>query len=399
MFIAACCVPLFAEALSAQVQPGETTIFGSLQTVFFNQKANMSFGRVQPWGSTEYHEERSSFAVQQLDVFLRKPIGEEFSIFVDLEYQLNYSSDKRWGALSLQEAWLNYTPSEMIGLKAGMLYPAFNNLNEIKNRLALLPYVFRPGAYERLLSDLFMAEDYLPEHAFVQLSGAIPHGDVFWDYAAYVGNAEASYISRRDENGDIVNDLDQNFEFLSGVDPTQTDKKMFGGRLGIRARNENFKAGVSLTHDYDNLRDTTQYPKIYEGLRTPLKGDAERFRLGADLSGSIGPVRFESEFIRVLYSYDPAERMDVEFDLLFYYSMLGYQFTDRLFLYGTYQGGREVFGAEAENRTITAGAAFQINPAVTAKAQYIHYRQEVEHQSHIDRIALRFVFLGLTIVL
>ncbi|MDT8323434.1 MAG: hypothetical protein RRA94_04920 [Bacteroidota bacterium] len=383
----------------AAAQSSETSLFGSLQTVFFNQKSHMTFGRLQPWGGTDIREERSSFAVQQFDIFLQKPIGTSFSVFVDLEYQLNYSSEQQWGSLSLQEAWLNYAPLDEINLKVGMLYPAFNNLNEIKNRLALLPYIFRPGPYERLLSDVFMSENYLPEHAFVQLHGAIPHGDVFWDYAVFVGNAEASYISHRGSDGQPENDLNRNFEFLTGVDPTEFNMKLFGGRLGIRAREESFKAGLSLTHDYDNMRDTTQFPVIYEGMRTPLAGDAPRIRIGADCSGSIGKVRFEAEFIRVVYDHAPATRLDVDLDQVFYYGMLGYGFTDRLLLYASYQGGKDVFGVEARNETVTAGAAYSISSDITGKAQYILYRNETEHGSHVDKLSIRFVFLGFSIVL
>lgn len=394
LFVAGLLLPAAAAS-----QSGETSLFGSLQTVFFNQKSHMTFGRLQPWGGTEYREERSTFAVQQFDIFLQKPIGESFNVFVDLEYQLNYASDRRWGSLSLQEAWLNYTPMDEINLKVGMLYPAFNNLNEIKNRLALLPYIFRPGPYERLLQDVFLSESYLPEHAFVQLHGAIPHGDIFWDYALYVGNAEASYISRRGSDGQPVNDLNKSFEFLSGVDPTEFNMKLFGGRLGIRARGESFKAGISLTHDYDNMRDTTRYPHIYEGIRTPLVGDAPRVRIGADWSGSVGDVRFESELIRVLYDHDPADRLDVDLDQFFYYGMIGYGFTDRLFLYGSFQAGKDVFGSESRNETVTAGAAYRISPDVTGKAQYILYRNEVDHDGHTDKLSIRFVFLGFSIVL
>jgi len=386
---------------SAQLraQSDETSLFGSLQLIFFNQKSHMMFTQVPPGENPQLNEERSSFAIQQMDLFLQKHIGEDFTAFVDLEYQLNYSSEHRWGSFSIQEAWLHYALSDEFGFKIGMLYPAFNNLNEIKNRLALLPYIFRPGIYERLLSRLFLSEDYLPERAFVQLHGGIPLGEVFFDYAVYTGNAEGSYISHPDENGAPVNDHNSNFEFITGVDPTEFNLKLFGGRIGIRARDEQFKAGVSLTHDYDNLRDTTRYPQIYEGPRAPLRGDARRMRLGGDVSGRVGPVRFEAEAIKVFYDYDAAERIGVDLDLDFFYAMAGYSFTDALFVYGSYEGGSAVFGERWTHRTVTGGAAYQINDFVTAKAQYIVYKQFLDESLHIDEATIRFVFLGLSLVL
>ncbi|PLX23921.1 MAG: hypothetical protein C0600_13970 [Ignavibacteria bacterium] len=386
-------------SITAMGQDSETLLFGSLQTMFFNQKSNVTLSAPLSTGAMNISEERSTFAVQQMDLFLRKDIGESFSAFVDLEFQLNYSSNNRWGSMSLQEAWLNYEPTDAFSVKVGMLYPAFNNLNEVKNRLALLPYVFRPGVYERLLSSLYMSENFVPEHAFVQISGAVPVEQFFFDYAAYVGNAESSYISYSDSYGSPVNDLDTKFEFLSGVDPNSFDVKLFGGRLGLRSRTENFKAGFSLTHDYDNLNDTTQFPQMYTGPRAPLIGDASRVRLGADLSGRIGPVNFESEVIKVLYDHEPAERRDIELDLLFYYTMLGYHVTDRLFLYGSYEGGNSTFDEKWKRNTVTAGASYRISAAVAAKAQYITYRQFRDEALRLDEVVIKFVFLGFSIVL
>ena len=390
---------LFCAASQLSAQTEETSLFGSLQLIFFNQKSHLMLNQAPPGGDIQLNEERSSFAIQQMDLFLQKQIGQDFTAFVDLEYQLNYSSEHRWGSFSIQEAWLHYAVSDQFGFKIGMLYPAFNNLNEIKNRLALLPYIFRPGVYERLLSRIFLSEDYLPERAFVQLHGGIPLGDVFFDYAVYTGNAEGSYISHADENDAPVNDHNSRFEFMTGVDPTEFDLKLFGGRIGIRARDEQFKAGVSFTHDYDNLRDTTRYPQIYQGPRAPLRGDARRMRLGGDVSGRVGPVRFEAEAIKVFYDYDAAERAGVDLDLDFFYAMAGYSFTDALFVYGSYEGGAAVFGKRWTHRTVTAGAAYQFNAFVTAKAQYIIYKQFLDEALQTDEATLRFVFLGLSLVL
>ena len=393
------CLCSAATAPVLHAQAGETSMFGSLQVVFFQQESRALLGGPVTMGSNEITEARSSFAVQQLDLFLQKPIDECFNAFIDIEYKLNYASDHRWGSLSLQEAWLNFAPSDLFNVKAGLLYPAFNNLNEIKNRLALLPYVLRPGVYERLLSSVYMSEDYLPERAYLQFHGAIPHGDVFWDYALYVGNSEGAYISRIGEDGQPENDLNSSFEFLTGVDPTEFNMKLFGGRIGLRARDEQFKAGLSITHDYDNFRDTTRMPSIYNGPRTPLAGDAARVRLGVDVSGKIGPVHFESEVIKVLYDYQPAVEMDVELDHLFYYSMLGYAVDDRLFLYGSYEGGTDTFDSEAVHYTVGGGAAYSFSDVITAKAQYMVFHQRIQHLGHEDKMTLRFLFLGFSIVL
>ncbi|MBN1447801.1 MAG: hypothetical protein JXA28_07705 [Bacteroidetes bacterium] len=393
------CSILLLHLSPLKAQENETSLFGSLQLILFNQKSHLTFGGGTLPGGGQLTEERSSFAIQQMDLFLQKHIGEDFTAFFDLEFQLNYSSEQQWGAFSIQEAWLHYAMSDAVGFKIGMLYPAFNNLNEIKNRLALLPYIFRPGVYERLLSDLFLSEDYIPERAYVQIQGGVPYKSFFFDYAVYAGNAEGSYISTPGPDGNPRNDLNSGFEFLTGVDPTEFNLKLFGGRAGIRARDEQFKAGISFTHDYDNLRDTTSYPLIYDGIRGPLRGDARRMRIGGDVSGRIGPVRFEVEGISVLYDHPPAEERGIELSMDFAYAMVGYAFGDALFVYGSYEGGTAVFGQRWTHQTVTAGAAYQISPAATVKAQYILYRQFLDEALHQDESSLRFVFLGLSLVL
>lgn len=378
-------------------QEAETNLFGSLQAIFFTQKSRITLNTPLPDGTTTLTEERNSFAIQQLDIFLQRQIDDNFSAFVDMEYQLNYSSDHRWGSMSLQEAWLQYSHSDAFNVKLGLLYPAFNHLNEIKNRLALLPYIFRPGVYERLLSNLYRSEDYIPEHAFVQLSGAVPSGDFFWDWAVYVGNAEDSYISRTDADGNIRQDLDRKFEFLSGVDPTNADLKLIGGRTGFRSRTEHFKVGLSFTHDYDNLRDTTRYPMFFTRPRAEFRGDARRMRLGADLSGSVGGVRFEGEFINVFYDYDLADKAGFDMNLTFAHGMLGYWFTDKLFTYGSAEFGTGTFDKGWSHSSLSFGASYLLNSAISAKAQFIVHEQR--HDEDEDRAMLKFVFLGLSVLL
>jgi hypothetical protein len=387
-----CAAPLSA-------QESETSMFGSFQAIFFTQKSRLAVTDNHRFGTLSISEERSSFAIQQLDIFLHREIDNEFSAFIDLEYQLNYSSEHRWGSMSVQEAWLQYSPMDEFNIKAGLLYPSFNHLNEIKNRLALLPYIFRPGVYERLLSRLYNSENYIPEQAFLQLHGAIPVSKIFFDYAVYAGNSEASYITRAGTDGTLVSERNQNFEFLSGVDPTDVKLKLFGGRVGLRSRDEQLKAGMSWTHDYDNLRDTLSYMPALLLPRSKLVGDAPRHRVGADLSGSVGPVQFEGEYIGVFYDYDKAERLGIDMSLSFVYGMLGYWFTDQLFLYTLGEAGHGTFGESWRHTTFSVGASMKLNTAVTAKGQFIVHEQMYDKRFPSDKAVLKFVFIGLSVLL
>jgi hypothetical protein len=394
--------------LAAQ-DAGEFQIFGSMQSVLMHQESQLKITLDETGEVIRHRESRNSFALQQLDLFLNKEIDENFSAFIDLEFQLNYSSDNHWGSLSLQEAWMNYHYADELNLKAGLLYPAFNHLNEIKNRLALLPYVFRPMVYERLLSKRFFTEDFIPEQAFLQVYGAHATGGVFLDYAMYAGNAEASYITSTNPDGSINSDMNEGFEFLSGVDPSNLKLKLFGGRVGVRTRDEQWKAGFSFTHDYNNLRDTMAFGQyvLPAGSRTLLGDDAQRIRLGADLSLRFGDLTFEGELIKVIYNYEPAEELKLHAEQGFAYGLVGYDLDPSLTVYGSLQWGDYYFGVAADYFVYTAGAAWRLNNAITAKAQFIVYDELHENivltpgsmLAREHRITITFGFLGLSILL
>ncbi len=402
------CTLLTGGALYAQ-ETGDMQIFGSMQSLFMYQDSQLRATFPDPAMDFKLSETRNSFALQQLDLFLSKEIDESFSAFIDLEFQLNYSSDKHWGSMSVQEAWLNYHYLDELSFKAGLLYPAFNHLNEIKNRLALMPYIYRPMVYERLLSERFFTEDFIPEHAFIQVSGSHATGPVFLDYAVFAGNAEGSYITKRNPDGSLSSDVNQKFEFLSGIDPTNLNLKLIGGRIGFRTRDEQWKAGISITHDYNNLRDTVRMPS--EGLppatRQLLGDDAERIRIGADVSMRCGDFWFEGELIKVTYDYEPAEKLDLHAEQGFAYGTLGYEFTPATTAYASLQWGDYFFGVDSDYFVYTVGGAWRLNQAITAKAQFLVYDELHENYTpdiqtipaHKERVTITFTMLGLSILL
>lgn len=382
-------------------------LFGSLQTIFFHQDSKVTIDSPTEGLFYEGRESRNTFALQQMDLFFRKEISQDFTAFVDLEFQLNYSSENQWGSLSLQEAWLNYEVSEALNIKTGLLFPAFNQLNEIKNRLALHPYLFRPLVYERLLSSKFLAEDFIPEHAFIQVSGFFPFGGFFGDYAVYTGNAESSYITRSTPSGGIDTEVNKNFEFLSGVDPTAIKFKLFGGRIGLRSRNEQMKCGISLTHDYNNLRDsaTTQLHLITAEARSLFGHDVPRWRFGADLSWRFGPLYIDAEIIQVLYDSKRADEQRFELEQSFLHAMVGYDVSTPLTVYGSMQWGDYTFGLDAEHFVYSVGAAYHLNSNIAAKGQLIVYNELYRNNPEAltipyeHNLTITFFFLGFSVLL
>ncbi len=207
-------------------------VFGTMQTFLFLGRIDNAFLLGRPGANIN----QRTFALQQLDVFLRKDLGNDFSFFADIEFLLNYDSQLNFGGLSIQEAYANYQYSSAFNVKAGILFPAFNGMNEIKNRLGILPYIIRPLAYERSLAVATGASEIVPDRAFLQLYGTKRIHSLLFDYAFYMGNADNAYLT--------TNSNRQPFDLFSGTNPPGVSFHLVGTRLGIRNTKETFKAGL-----------------------------------------------------------------------------------------------------------------------------------------------------------
>lgn len=364
-------------------------IFGTLQGMFFNEQLDNeldltvrrpSLGADTTIADTNYSMQRSTFAVQQFDLFLNKYWDDNMNLFVDLEFTLNYDSKDNWGSFALREAWFNYEFSQQVKIKAGQFFPAFNNLNEIKNRLNLINYIFRPIVYERLLEEIIDPEDFIPERAFLQFHGVIPTKSLFFDWAVYIGNSESSFLSNQ---GDKQNQLD----YLSGVDFNDLEKKLYGTRLGIRTKHEELKLGVSFTHDYNNGNDLLgPFESHATGdIETINVNDQQRFRIGADFGLYLWDFYLETEYIlSELEDFqidNPAIEEFVETDNAwnqFYYITLHYDFFEDFFVYGGYSNiATEILGFISDASYSTIGGGWRATESTTLKIQYINYQQNL----------------------
>ena len=331
--------------LRADIASSQSNIdlFGYFQ-VYFGQVHERFLYENQAFNfSNEYEKDRNAFLLQQLNLFLRKEITEDLTAWINLEIKNNYSSERFWGTLNLEEAWVKYYGSNSLVVKAGLLIPQFNNLNEVKNRMPYLPYILRPAVYESSISQLITIDDYFPHQANLQVYGVFPLQDANVEYAAYIGNSEAAFITS--ENTKSIQ---------SGVDTT--NHFLLGGRVGLKAKH--FKVGVSATFDKDNQTTT--------GL-----GEVNRRRVGGDLSFNIYRFNVETEIIRVFHN----ENSPISLDKLFYYGTLGYDFTDQLFGYVTYNYIEDDFMPALDHgfKGISFGGGYRFNEDLVLKAQYYNF--------------------------
>jgi len=262
----------------------------------------------------------NSFLLQQLNLFLQKDLAEGWTSFVNFEIVNSYSSFRDWGSFNLEEAWVGYRAREQFKIKVGLQIPEFNNLNIIKNRTPLLPYIFRPIVYEASFGEFVGLDFFTPTRAYAQIYGSIPSKGLKIDYAGYFGNNSNIRTSQQ------VRTAVRNNGLQSGVDTT--NGFMVGTRLGIRYKG--VKAGFSTTRENYNY---------FAGVENFLNAPASRYayiplvRLGGDLSYNWKDFTFEGEYINTRFTREIAPGLKVEAEFL--YTTLGYYVNDYLLLYGS----------------------------------------------------------------
>jgi hypothetical protein len=320
---------------------------------------------LQHWTPFENHSTQNSFGLQQLNLFLQKDLSRNWTAFVNFEALNSFSSSRRWGAFNLEEAWVKYAPNMKFNLKLGLQIPIFNNLNEVKNRTPVLPYIIRPLVYETSFGEFFPLEEFVPARAFVQAYGFLPAGETKFDYAVYLGNSPN--INADPKKGQ------------TGVDTTKAF--LVGGRLGIR--HKELKLGLSAT--YERLNEFIELADTLDRQPAELQ-ELPLTRWGGDLSYNLANFSFESEFISVdVHTGIP----ELELALDFYYATLGYRFTNALFGYGSYWV-TDVHAAalSPDNEEIrdedihvsTMGISYDLNDGIRLKGQFARVREHEKIQ-------------------
>lgn len=339
------------QLMSAQ---GALELFGFYQGQLLKQKGDMSIVAplpIGPGGSTvpvtlnESHPDFTGSNIQQLNLFLRKELSGSLTSWINIQFINNYSSHStsgsniEYGKMSLEEAWLKWDYSTALSVKAGYLIPRFNYLNEIQNRMPLLPYVTRPLVYEGSLGGTINIPAFVPQKAFLQASGYIPLGVITGEYSAFVGQSDVNY-----QTEGVGGSMDSvNF-------------KAFGGRIG--AKTGDFHVGVSATFDRD---------------KTPaLNEDVPRTRIGADFGFTFMNFFGDAEYISV--ALDPV-KPSKDLNKSFYYANLGYNIIEEAYVFATVSNlkDKEVDYLEKGINGVTFGGGVRPSESVVVKMEYSNY--------------------------
>ncbi len=321
----------------------ELYIFGFSQTLYTSkliESTSFPFPADTPTNGIPFEISRNfesnTFALHQLNLFFRKNIDNKTTFFLNLEATGSYSSQLNSGNFQIPEGWISHDFSEKFRIKAGLMVPKFNNLNEIKNRLPLFPYLIRPTIYEALFYGVFQEEDYVPQSAYLQISGSLPvFKKYFFEYSMHIGNSEASYASQIEPGeGDV--DLKEGATIYKGEN--LTTKLGFGGRIGLKNTYETVKLGLSSTRDHDNRNEVTEGSiSRFPGLVLPVFGDVPRYRIGADLSFTYKKFNFEGEYIGVFHNHTELRKTPqykfANLNKCFYYGVLTYNISDKFYTF------------------------------------------------------------------
>jgi hypothetical protein len=325
-------------------------IFGYCQATFDNSRETSQIMQA-PTKTVS----RNTFILQQANLFFRKQYGSEFTSFVNLEFTQTYSSFRGWGSFRVEEAWMRYDAAREFTVKAGLLIPVFNNLNEVKNRMPLMPYVVRPVVYESVAAGAANSDEFVPQSAFLQLQGEVHLNRVIFDYALYTGNGDPSFTTSADQQLDYL---------IGGTDTTAV--KMVGGRIGARIGKQ--KGGVSFTYDRANLGRL--------GLSS-----VPRRRIGADLSLQMQPLSLDAELISVKDQLDDSQLRQFEFagmmnplvgtspTSFFGYVMAIYDINDQVYTFAGYEYCE--YHKNSITRGYMIGGGYRPIDEVVLKMQYL----------------------------
>jgi hypothetical protein len=357
-------VPLLA---AGQTNGNGLDIFGYCQATFDN-----SWETSQIMQMPSHTVARNTFILQQANLFFRRQFGSQFTSFVNLEFTQSYSSSRGWGSFRVEEAWMRYEVSRSFSVKAGLLIPVFNNLNEVKNRMPLMPYIVRPVVYESVAAGAANSDEFVPQSAFVQIQGEFHMEDVIFDYALYTGNGDPT----------MTTSTDRTLSYLIGGTDT-TSAKMIGGRLGGRIGK--IKGGVSFTYDRANLSMI--------GLSS-----VPRRRFGVDVSLQFSPISLDAELIAVKKQLDESQMRQFAFvgmmnpmlgtepKSFFAYTMLTYDINDQWYTFVGYE--YDEFHKSSITKGYMAGGGFRPIDQIVIKAQYLRLENNNENLSsyQADRI-------------
>ncbi|HRI48291.1 MAG TPA: hypothetical protein PK559_14380, partial [Ignavibacteriaceae bacterium] len=346
-----------------------------LQVFGFTQAYYTSFSNTwtpaPPAGEEDY--KYNHMGIGQLNLLFNNNFGDDFSAFINFELTNNYSSSKGFGSFNLQEAYFKWDGPDYLKVKFGSVIPQFNGLYQVYNKTPLMPFLVRPKLYEVNMENLVDIFDILPQKALLHINGTFPLEKASIEYSAFLTNPVNKFISS--PNNDLI-------PGYVSYGQSAVNYVGLGGRLGFNYGG--FNVGVSVSADKDNKR---RFISDVNGNEVDL-GDLLRTRLGFDFDFNFAGFNLKGEYLKVsskvtsdiqdsLNAWNNADPYYIgnSFDKEFYYVLLQYNITEKLFAYTMYDYLTDkvdpfFFGLEGYYG-IHVGGGYNLNDNIVLKAQYI----------------------------
>jgi len=142
-----------------------------------------------------------------------------FKVFANIEFSNGYSTEHDIGDFQLYEAWAQYTLSDALKLRGGIITTPFGVFNQTRDASPTFLGVLPPSVFD----EGYEAVDFMPQSSNFLLFGTTPVGSIHMEYAVFVGNGEG-------------------VEEETSID--LNDEKDFGARIGA-ALSDNITLGIS----------------------------------------------------------------------------------------------------------------------------------------------------------
>lgn len=109
---------------------------------------------------------------------------DRFKIFANIEYNRGSNEEHQSGYLDLFEAWMQYSFSDAVKLRGGILTPPFGAFNVTRDASPTYLGVLPPSVFDEGFEEV----DFMPKYANVLLFGSSTLGSAHIEYSVFTGN-------------------------------------------------------------------------------------------------------------------------------------------------------------------------------------------------------------------
>ncbi|MDP1677606.1 MAG: hypothetical protein Q8L88_12170 [Bacteroidota bacterium] len=130
-------------------------------------------------------ESRFTFLTQRFNLLPSSEFG-RFKVFANIEFSNGFSTEHETGNFQLFEAWTQYTFSDALKLRGGIITTPFGVFNQTRDASPTFLGVIPPSVFDEGFEEV----DFMPQFSNFLLFGTTSFGSVQIEYAAFAGNGK-----------------------------------------------------------------------------------------------------------------------------------------------------------------------------------------------------------------